>query len=195
MKIKVNKPSTFFTNYTEVVILDSKKFPFYFHTNKAKHLTFNLPKGTYYSNVPVKRQPKFIPYGTKTYPRFKKGVLQRIKIYRVKNPNKASISLETAQIFVDPLYYDNPYKPLLTFTIMHEIFHHFFHAKTEREKKNIFIHQYIEAQCDNAAKNFMLANGWNPSQVRMACKMLLRSKWRNKCIQDNTTHPKNQFRR
>lgn len=191
---KVNKASTFFTASTEVVIYDEKKFPFYFHTNAARRINFNLPPGSYYSNVPLTKKP-FKPYGQKKYPRFRKGFLKRIKVYKVTNQNKASISLKTSQVFVDPLYYDNPYEPLKTFTLLHELFHHFFHAKTKREKRNPFIHQFIESQCDDAARNYMLANGWNPSQVRIACGLLLRSKWRNRCIHNTTTNAKNNFRR
>jgi len=192
--IKVNKPSTFFTRATEIVIYDSNKFPFYFHTNTARHINFNLPPGTYYSNVRLKKRP-FKPYGKKSYPRFPKGFLKGINVYKVENKNKASISLPTGQVFVDPLYHDNPYEPVQTFTLLHELFHHFFHAKTKREKKNPFIHEFIESQCDDAARNFMLANGWNPSQVRIACGLLLRSKFRNRCMHRKTTDPINNFRR
>lgn len=195
-KIHITKPSTFFTNEPDFVIYDDKQFPFYFHTNTARKISFNLPPGTYYSTVKVRKKPIFKPYGQKKYPRFPKGFLsRRIAIHKVNNKNKASIALETGDIFVDPLYHDNPYEPLQAFTLLHELFHHFFHAKTKREKRNPFIHQFIESQCDDAARNYMLANGYNPSQVRIACGLLLRSKWRNKCIHRSTTNPVNNFRR
>jgi hypothetical protein len=191
---KVNSPSTFYTRSPEIVIYDSNQFPFYFHTNTARHINFNLPPGNYYSNVPLTKKP-FKPYGQKKYPRFPKGFLKRINIYKLKNKNKASISLKRSKIYVDPMYHDNPYEPLQTFTLLHELFHHFFHAKTIAEKKNPYIHEFIESQCDDAARNYMLANGFNPSQVRIACGLLLRSKFRNKCIHNTTTHVNNNFRR
>lgn len=154
-----------------------------------------MPVGTYWVNCKIKRSPKFKPYGNEPYPRFKKGFLNDIKVHSHKNPHKASISLEKRFIVADPKFYNHEYKPVKTFTLCHEVFHFFFHCKTIEEKKNRFIAQYYEKKCDEAAKNFMLANGWNPSQVSLAIQLLLRGQHRKDCIRRATTDPKNNFRR
>lgn len=177
------------------MVLDSLNNPFYWHDNEARSITFNLPPGGYHCNVPLEKKRHFMPYGHKPYPKLNKAFLRKVQVFPLKNPNKASISLERSIIFADPKFYYNKYKPLKTFTLCHEVFHSVFHSKTRKEKDNPYIHEFIEMQCDTAAKNFMLANGWNPLQVRIAVKLLLRSKNRNNCIHRSTTHPKNGFRR
>lgn len=178
------------------MILDDKANPFYWHTNKQHSITFNLPPGKYSTQNKIEKQPKFLPYGNAEYPKFpRNSFLRDLKLYRRPNPNKASISLQQRIIIVDPKFYDSKYKPLQTFTLCHEVFHYFFHSKTAAQKANRHIHQHIEKQCDEAAKNFMLANGWNPTQVSLAVKMLLKGQDRKNCIQEATTNKKNNFRR
>ncbi|MGZ4038656.1 MAG: hypothetical protein ACXVPQ_12565 [Bacteroidia bacterium] len=191
----VHRPSTFFSDSPNVMILDDHKFPFYFHDNKERHINFNLPSGKYYSRVPIKKMPKFVPYNHGRYPRFTDDFLNRVQVYPHPNPNKASISLKRAFILADPKFYYHDYKPLKTFTLCHEVFHRFFHCKHDWQRQNRFIHQFYEKQCDNAAKNWMLAHGWNPTQVSLAAKLLLRGKERRQCISDNATHPRNKNRR
>ncbi len=177
------------------MILDDKRNPFYWHTNEARHINFNLPPGTYYTENDLHKRAKFKPYGHEPYPKLNKAFLRRVKVFPYKNPSKASISLQKAFILADPAFYYSKYKPLKTFTLCHEVFHTVYHAKNRRERNNFYIHEYIEMQCDNAAKAFMLANGWNPTQISLAVKMLLRGKHRRECIRQNTTAPKNGFRR
>jgi hypothetical protein len=191
----VHKPTTFFTRSTDLIILDSKKNPFYWHDNKEQHINFNLPKGRYYSNVPLTVLEKFEPYGNETYPRLPGHFLRNIKIFPRRNKNKASISLEHKLIFADPKFYFHEYLPTQTFTALHEVFHYKYHAKNARERKNWYIRQYYEKKCDMAARNFMLANGWNPSQVDFAIQNLLDGKERKECIRLCTTDKKNNFRR
>lgn len=196
MYISAKKPSTFYSSDPNIMILDDQGNPFYWHTNKQRSITFNLPVGEYTTDNRIALLPKFEPYGNKKYPIFRNTTFLRdLKLFRRENPNKASISLEHRIIIVDPKFYDSPYKPLKTFTLCHEVFHYFFHAKNKREKKNRHIHQHIEKQCDEAAAHFMLANGWNPTQVSLAVKMLLQGEERKECIREKTTHKKNNFRR
>jgi hypothetical protein len=178
------------------MILDDKKNPFYWHTNKQHSITFNLPIGKYYTKNNINKLPVFKPYGNEKYPIFpNNGFLKSLKIYCRPNPNKASISLQQRVIVVDPKYFNNPYKPLKTFTLCHEVFHFFFHSQSLEEKQNRFIHEHYEKQCDNAAKAFMLANGWNPTQISLAIKLLLKGQHRKDCMQHLTTDAKNGFRR
>lgn len=184
--INVTKPSTFLAESPDVLILDEDKHVFYLHPNKERKLTFNLPTGRYYSNVPVVKCHRFLPYGDGYYPPFAIP-LDKIKIYEEENPNKASISLERLIIIVDPKFYRAEYKPLQTFTLLHELFHGNYHCKTKAERENKYMREFIEMKCDRAAGNYMLANGWNPSQVSMAGKMLLRGQNRRDCIAMNST--------
>lgn len=192
---KVHKPSTFFSPTPYLMIFDEKGKPFYWHTNTQKHINFNLPPGTYFTEANIKKKWPFKPYGHKPWPKFKPGALSHIKIFSYPNPNKASISLEKGFIIADPYFYNHDYEPLKKFTTLHELFHHFYHAKNDHERKNFYIHEFIEAQCDNAAKNYMLANGYNPTQISLAVKLLLRGENRKQCIRMNTTHERNNFRR
>lgn len=178
------------------MIYDEKKNPFYWHTNKERSITFNLPVGKYYTENNLTKQKKFVPYGHEKYPIFRNTTFLRdLKIYSRPNPNKASISLERRIIVVDPKYFNSKYKPLKTFTLCHEVFHFFFHCESAEQKQNRLIHQHYEKECDNAAKAWMLANGWNPTQISLAIKMLLKGQERKDCMQLKTTHPKNKFRR
>lgn len=178
------------------MILDEKGNPFYWHTNKEHSITFNLPVGKYYTENDIKKLLRFKPYGHEKYPKFHNTTfLKDIKLYCEPNPNKASISLSKRVIVVDPKYYKSKYKPLQTFTLCHEVFHYFFHAENAEQKENRFIHEHFEKQCDNAAKAWMLANGWNPTQISLAIKMLLKGQHRKDCMQNMTTHPRNNFRR
>ncbi len=179
------------------MVYDEKKNPFYWHTNRERSITFNLPKGKYYTENKLTKKSKFLPYGNEKPPKFpaKSSFIKDLKIYRRPNPNKASISLERRIIVVDPKYWDSSYKPLQVFVLRHEIYHYFFHCKSHAERENRFIHQHYEKECDNAAKAWMLQNGYNPTQVSLAIKMLLKGQERKDCMQLKTTHPKNGFRR
>lgn len=193
---QVHRPTTFFTDRKNLMILDNKGNPFYWHTNKEHHLTFNLPIGKYYTEAPFKELPTFQPYGKEKYPSFKfTNFLRLLSVVPHKNKNKASISLERHLIIVDPKFYYHSYKPLKVFTLKHEVYHKFFHAKNDYERNNPFIHQYIEKQCDRAARNWMLANGYNPTQVSLAINLLLRGKDRKETMRKCTTDKKMNFRR
>jgi hypothetical protein len=145
--------------------------------------------------VPLKKQRKFTPYGNAPYPKLPKAFLQAVGVTPYPNKNKASISLVKEHIWVDPHYFYSTYRPLKTFTIGHELFHKVYHAKNIKERRNPYIREFIEMKCDEASKNFMLANGWNPSQVSLAVKLLLKGHNRKEKIRMATTHSKNCFRR
>ena len=191
----INKPATFYTVH-RVMILDDKKNPFYWHENNEQQINFNLPPGGYFTETPIKKLQTFHPYGVEKYPKFTgTSFLRHLRVFPQPNPNKASISLKKRLILADPKFYYHKYKPLKVFTLCHECFHYFFHSKNIKEKRNRFIHQHIEKQCDESAKNFMLAKGYNPSQISLAVKMLLQGEDRRENIRVLTTDKKNKFRR
>lgn len=177
------------------MILDDLGNPFYWHENKEGKIHFNLPTGQYYSNVPIKKQLRFKPYGHKRNPKLPKGFLRNIQVYSHPNPHKASISIQKEFIIADPKFYNHKYRPCKTFTIGHELFHKLYHCKTQKERDNKYYREMIEMKCDEASRNFMLAHGWNPSQVRLACAMLLRGNKRKERIRKLTTDSSNCFRR
>lgn len=179
------------------MIYDDKGNPFYWHTNKERSINFNLPKGKYSTQNKITKQAKFKPYGNGKYPNTPafRAFLKTLKIYCRTNPNKASISLQQRIIIVDPKFYNSVYKPLQAFTLGHEVFHYFYHSKAKWQKANRLIHQHIEKQCDKASANLMLAKGYNPTQVSLSVKLLLKGQERKDCIRDHTTHKKNNFRR
>ena len=178
------------------MILDSVGNPFYWHKNKERSITFNLPVGKYETDNVIKKLPSFRSYGHTKFPKeFDKQWLNNLELKKSKNPNKASITLQRCIIIVDPKYYESPYLPLQTFTLLHECFHYFFHSKTRAQKRNRFIHQHIEKQCDENARNYMLANGWNPTQVLLSIRLLLKGEERKEVMRQLTTDKKNNFRR
>jgi hypothetical protein len=179
------------------MVYDAKGNPFYWHTNNEHSITFNLPKGKYSTKNRLTKKLRFVPYGNEKPPKFPKNstFLKDLKIYSRPNPNKASISLERRIIVVDPKFFNSKYIPLQVFVLRHEVYHYFFHCQSHAERENRFIHQHYEKECDNAAKAWMLQNGYNPTQVSLAIKMLLKGQERKDCMQMKTTHPKNNWRR
>ena len=175
-----------------MLILDQYKHLFYFHYNKEHHLTFNLPPGYYYSYTPLYKQSVFRPYEKRTYPPMAAD-LNNIVLMSRPNPNKASTTARKIKgkiwINADPKYFYHDYMPLKTATLLHELFHSNkgFHLTNEKHRKNYYIHTHIEMKCDDAARNYMLVNGWNPSQVSFAFKLLLSGAPRKNCIANNTT--------
>ena len=155
-----------------------------------------MPVGKYETDNSLTKLQTFKPYGNKKFPKFdNKDFMRSLEVFKNPNPNKASISLEQCIIIVDPKFYNSPYKPLKTFTLLHECFHYFYHSKDRKQKANRFIHQHIEKQCDESACYYMLANGWNPTQISLAIKLLLKGEERKEVIRQKTTDKKNNFRR
>jgi hypothetical protein len=119
--------------------------------------------------------------------------LNAIVLLNQPNPNKASTTAKKVRgkiwIIADPVYYNHWFLPTQTFTLLHEIFHsnEGYHTTSARQRENFFMHEHIEKKCDHAAENYMMVNGWNPIQISMASKLLLKGKRRRDCIQKNTT--------
>ena len=175
-----------------MLILDQYKHLFYFHYNKERHITFNLPVGSYYSYTPLIELNGFIPYEKRTYPDMAAD-LNAIVLFCAKNKNKASTTAKKIKgriwINADPKFFYHEFLPTQTFTLLHELFHSNkgYHTTADWQRKNFYIHEFIEMRCDAAAENYMLVHGWNPIQISMAGKFLLDGKRRRDCIERNTT--------
>jgi hypothetical protein len=153
--VSIHKKTGFKCFDFEVCILDNNGNIFYHkkNINFPKPILFNLPKGVYkpLNTILALNKPVFYEL-PKLYQREKKSPLKRIKIHFVENNNnKASIDVNTGNIFIDEKYKKN--KTILTFLFWHEIGHFFY---------------FSENKCDVFAANKMLKKGFNPSQVSLA---------------------------
>lgn len=175
-----------------MLILDQYGHLFYFHYNKERELTFNLPVGSYYSYTPLIQLHRFVPYTKRTYPKMAAD-LEAIVLMCRPNKNKASTTAKKVRgkiwINADPKYFYHDHLPTQTFTLLHEIFHSNkgYHTTNNKQRGNYFFRNHIEKKCDSAATNYMLVHGWNPSQISMAGKNLLQGKHRRQCIADQST--------
>lgn len=160
-----SKPSTFLCTEKNVRILDRNKNDFYFHPNSEEKITFNLPKGIFWSKSKIFRQPIFKPYRT-NYIKIPKSITGKVKIKVSKNPHKASIFRDQNLIIIDNGISKicDKYKPAFIFLIGHELSHFLPQGLTGGEQAEIF--------CDENSANQMLCNGYNSSQINIARKLL-----------------------
>ena len=142
-------------------IFDKDKKPFYFF-NSVKPLTsFNLPKGTYYSdnNIKVLKEP--VKYKI-TMPKFERNIKRPKVIVWTwgNNPNKATIVLEKGFVLLDNSWKNFP-PFVVTYIKYHELGHYHFKS---------------EIGADAYARCMMLKRGYNPSQIGMASRLSLSPK-------------------
>lgn len=156
MKVENERPSSFFVS-GPVKIRDEKKNFFYFHPNPKGKLLFNLPKGRFYTDVPLTRET-FKPYPTFVLPLPDHYFgHEGMKVYLGTNPCKATITPKERVIKVDEKLSTVEYRPAKVFFMGHE----YGHLR--------FIDENI---CDLFACNFMLLNGYNPTQIKTSYEML-----------------------
>lgn len=181
-------PCTFFSTENNIIILDDKKNLFYFHPNNEMNITFNLPIGKYFTENSL-QQKLFTPYEE-----FKKPERyispKEFKIIVKKNPNKATISLRNRTITIDPKIANHKYRPCLQFILGHEIYHTTVGGNLYDTKGNLIFN--AEAACDDFSKNYMLSHGFNPSQIKIACNLLLNDQTRKECIHHSTVEQKHR---
>ncbi len=183
-KLLLNDPCTFFTTDCDIKIYDHRKKIFYFHPNKSKSITFNLPKGVYFTDC-LFTQKVFSPYEEYKAPT-KLFDFSSYDLISKPNPNKATISLKKKTITVDPKFSNHDYLPCQQFILGHEIYHNEVGGNIyDKSGKLIFD---AEQACDDFSSNYMLSHGWNPSQVYFACKLLLKSEDRCCNTANNTIH-------
>lgn len=137
---------------------------------------FTLPKGKYESEKPlqIERELKrsFNPYRRE----WQREVAKPIKIHRVFNPHKASVFFDSGNIYLDTTLYDQPHDVVKKFVLYHELAHE--HYKSEHK-------------CDHFAKEMLLCEGYNPSQIDAAVKATgLNKKDRLKCISNDLKNEK-----
>ena len=140
----------------EILIYEAKrKRPFYFHGgNKNGNFYFNLPKGDYFTfnSIEKLKKPVFVSLPKLPKPEKNNNLPQKVKVYFLENPNKASIITGLNKIQIDPKIL-NLSLPSIVFVLFHELGHYFY----KDEKK-----------CDLFAAVQMLKRGFNPSQCGIA---------------------------
>lgn len=170
VKIICNSPSTFFTSDKDVTIRDAQKVFFYYHDNSNGALTFNLPKGIYFTENKVKRLPDFAPYVP--FPEYESPYnLDEFKIVVGHNPHKATITPSKRQILVDRKIAAIKYKPALAYMLAHELGHCMYGgSKYDSTGRMTFD---AEQACDDFAERWCMSHGYNHSQVTIAKHILL----------------------
>lgn len=147
---EVYKPSCFVNNQFEDLIIYKNDLVFY---TAKKGKKFQLPIGVYKSNF----EPQFIcEYRRKFKPYTKEYYkpLPKFEVHRVSNPSKATVFFD-GNIFLDKEFFDAKHDIVKNAILYHEEAHQFY--------KN-------ESKCDHYAKEKLLCEGYNPSQVISAFK-------------------------
>lgn len=185
--ILCSKPCSFFSEDKEIKILDEDRQPFYFHTNTAREITFNLPVGKYFTRNKITLLDTFKPYNNYKTPNFD---LTGYKIIIGNNPHKATITPAKRQILVDSSINKIKYKPAKKFLIGHEIFHLHCggnkYALYDAQGKGIGTPIYdAERECDDCSEKNMLNIGYNPTQIKLAKNLILDSFERKICNYEN----------
>ena len=144
MKLVCNKIEGF--HGTDVEIYHEGK-PFYFFEGET---FFNLPKGTFESVGRVEQLKNRIVYDTPSLSKPEKFIkMKGIKIHVEENPNKASIDVNTGNVYFDEDLNNKLYVPNKVFVLGHELGHNYYKD---------------ECKCDFFSAKKMLDNGFNPSQ-------------------------------
>ena len=160
MKIEANKQFTLsgkkgFKSLLPVNIVKDGK-PFY---SWAEGNDFNLPKGTFTSDVEIE-EIKPLTYSMpakRKRERFNIKPPKKINVVFGDNPNKASIHLEKGLVLLDNKFKDSP-EVLIKYIVLHEKGHYYYTT---------------EEFCDEYAGEKLLEEGYNKSQVLWASKQSL----------------------
>lgn len=181
-KIVCKSPRTFFTSDKDVTIRDDKKVFFYYHDNADGSLTFNLPCGVYFTSNNLTEKP-FAPYVK--LPEYETPyALDQFKIIVGHNPHKATITPNKRTILIDRKVANIKYKPALVFMLAHELYHLCIGgSRYDTTGRMVFD---AEAACDAFAERYMMARGWNHSQITIAKYILLDDENRIKCRPHDT---------
>ncbi len=193
-EIRNKEPKTFCCSEPDLCIYDEDKNKFYVHPNRQRTITFNLPKGKFFTENKIGEQKVFIPY-KEWKPLFPKKFLDGIKILVRPNDNKATIYRQVKTIVIDPEFAFHDFKPVTTFTLSHELHHFIFFPENTELRKNKPYMMELEKLCDEGAVNYMLGNGWNPTQIKLAKNLVLSNKERGLCVDKLTVSPSNNHRR
>ena len=124
-----------------------------------------------YSKGKIVLRKNFVPYVEfKSF--LPKNFLSSYTLVVAPNENKASIYPNQKKIVVDTNIAKIKYRPALVFILGHELSHYKYHSNGYSN--------LMERKCDDESEKYMLACGYNPTQVKLAKEMLLNSDWRKK---------------
>lgn len=113
------------------------------------------------------------------------GIAPGMKLEMGINPNKATYFANENKAIIDNFIIEQPFKPARIFCVIHEKGHAKFRPPTGTmaKIKNPFspgydaaYKEYLKAECncDIYAYNVMVRNGYNPSQVRYAIRLIFK---------------------
>lgn len=157
------KEITGFESYSPVIIIKHGGKIFYYKENlEQKRITFNLPTGNFEVHCEIERLKRPLRY---EYPKLppkekKNGVAPQINITIGQNPNKASYTYKTGEMFLDEAI-DNRDRCGKVFVMGHELGHSYYTT---------------EWKCDVFSASQMLERGFNPSQCYYANAFCLSAK-------------------
>lgn len=175
-------PASFVTTAKKLCIYDDNNKDFYYHTNTAGMLNFNLPTGKYFTDQQIFKKPFFTPYvsDVPTIP-IEKKIIRNIKISFGVNKNKATIYRDDLRVLIDTQFYKDVlwYVPAMAFLLCHELSHFVIPDYSDMDKR--------ESACDKNGRGLMYSLGFNPIQVTIAAKMLLTNDYRKNCIEHSDT--------
>jgi hypothetical protein len=154
-RLEVDGPTGFRNiNRKRVIILDELGGVFY-DTGELDNPVgeFNLPTGIYYVLTgKIAKMPEPVPHRLEPLPppeRFKRADPETFEVDFIENPFTGSVFWDVNRIYFDNSLRDVPL-PTLVFVLYHEYAHRYY--KTEH-------------YCDLYARNRMLMEGYNPSQI------------------------------
>ena len=160
MILKLDKATGFIAEGPiHVKTIDGRPFYVISKTGKVK---FNLPKGEYITETPLKRLAaphlyKFERKRKREHYHFEMPKANQIKVEFRDNPNKASIFPRKHTIVMDNSFQSMP-EYVKKYVFYHELGHYLY--KTEEF-------------CDEFAQEKMLKDGYNKSQIEAAARVTL----------------------
>ena len=160
MNLTIEKPTGFIAN-GPIHIKTADGRPFYV-LNKTGQIKFNLPKGEYITETPVKQlsKPHLYKFESKRkreHFNFDLPKPKQLKVLFQDNPNKASIFPRKHTIIMDNSFETMP-EYVKKYVFYHELGHYLY--KTEE-------------YCDEFAQEKMLKDGYNKSQIEAAARVTL----------------------
>ena len=173
MFFSVESPSGFTCADGTFTIFDDKGFIFYSRTNKQKKTHFNLPRGNYRTECKNILPAKFRVYKLVPLPKFERNLPVPKKVdYVVKETSSKCMVIRAYPVWtivMSPAMH-NGQRISKDLAIAHEFGHCYFGGSDISE-----FTKYIrsEMNCDHYAINYLLRNGYNPSQLNTAEKLTL----------------------
>lgn len=159
--VKNTEKTGFAATCEKIKIFDKSRRLFYVRVTDGSEVNFNLPKGKFYSNTPLKKLSEPLEYKTVNLPPREKLRARPdfIKKKYAENPNKASIVLmKNIYVIILDKSLRNAGRLYNDFVTLHELGHHLY-------KQEIY--------ADRFAYKCMIKQGYNPSQIFYAAYIML----------------------